>query len=629
MQAEIKWLDNPEVFRVNQIPAHSDHSFFDSKESLEAGDKTLVQCLNGDWKFSYAVNAAERKADFYKEGYDYTGFDMIKVPGHIELAGYDRLHYINTMYPWDGMIHRKPAYTVNAGDGQGQFSEAAYNPVGSYVKEFDLEAGLVGKRVCICFEGVEQAMYLWLNGQFVGYAEDTFTPSEFDLTPYIKETGNVLAVEVHKRSTAAYLEDQDFFRFFGIFRNVSLYAKPAVHVEDMWAKPVLNADNETGAFSIDCKLSAAEGASFEGKKVNITLKAADGTVVFDKTVDASAEFSVADEVGAVTLWDNHNPYLYQLLITVSDENGVIELVPYKVGFRRVEMKDKMILLNGKRHIITGVNRHEWNCRSGRCITLDDMIWDIELFKANNINSVRTCHYPDQIAWYYLCDENGIYMMSETNLESHGSWQKMGGFEPSWNVPGSVPQWKAAVMDRAKTNFETFKNHTAILFWSLGNESWAGDNLAAMNKYFKDVDPSRLVHYEGVVNNRVYEDVISDMESRMYATPAAIEEYLSNNPKKPFILCEYMHDMGNSLGGLKSYMDLLDKYPLYQGGYIWDYIDQALMVVDEITGEEVLRYGGDFDDKASDYEFSGNGIVFADRTEKPALQEVKYYYGLYK
>ncbi len=623
MQANIKWLDDPEVFRVNQLPAHSDHRFF-------VNGASLIQSLNGDWKFSYAVNAASRPADFYQEGYDTAGFDTIQVPGHIEMAGYDRIHYINTMYPWDGQIHRKPAYTLeNAGAGEGQFSEASYNPVGSYIKEFDLDEGLKGKRVCICFEGVEQAMYLWLNGSFVGYAEDTFTPSEFDLTPYIKETGNVLAVEVHKRSTAAYLEDQDFFRFFGIFRSVSLYAKPAVHVEDMWAKPVLHDDYTTGAFTLDCRLSAAEGVSLQGKRVSVLLTDPAGRCLFEKWIDAAETFTVSDEVGTVTLWDNHNPYLYDLTITIRDESGIIEIVPYMVGFRRVEMKDKMILLNGKRHIINGVNRHEWNCRSGRCISLEDMHWDIELFKANNINSVRTCHYPDQIPWYYLCDESGIYMMAETNLESHGSWQKMGGIEPSWNIPGSVPQWKEVVMDRARTNFETFKNHTAILFWSLGNESYAGDNLAAMNRFFKETDPSRLVHYEGVVNNREYEDVISDMESRMYATPADIEAYLSNDPKKPFVLCEYMHDMGNSLGGLKSYMDLLDKYPLYQGGYIWDYIDQAILVKDEVTGEDVLRYGGDFDDKASDYEFSGNGIVFADRTEKPALQEVRYYYGLYK
>ena len=254
---------------------------------------------------------------------------------------------------------------------------------------------------------------------------------------------------------------------------------------------------------------------------------------------------------------------------------------------------------------------------------------MQIFKANNINAVRTCHYPDQIPWYDLCDENGIYMMSETNLESHGSWQKLGGTEPSWNVPGSVSQWKEAVLDRARSNFETFKNHVSILFWSLGNESYAGDDIEAMNAYFKGKKDGRLVHYEGVVQNRAYEDTISDVESRMYATPDEVREYLENNPKKPFILCEYMHDMGNSLGGMDSYIKLLDDFEMYQGGFIWDYIDQAILITDEVTGRKVLRYGGDFDDRPADYEFSGNGIVFADRTEKPAMQEVRYYYGLHK
>ena len=217
-------------------------------------------------------------------------------------------------------------------------------------------------------------------------------------------------------------------------------------------------------------------------------------------------------------------------------------------------------------------------------------------------------------------------MAETNLESHGSWQKMGAVEPSWNVPGSIPQWREAVADRAKTNFETFKNHPSILFWSLGNESYVGDNIAAMNRYFKKKDESRLVHYEGVIYDRSYEDAVSDVESRMYAAPEEIEAYLSDNPKKPFLLCEYMHGMGNSLGGMRSYMELFDKYEMYHGGFIWDYIDQALLVKDEVTGEPVLRYGGDFGDRPSDYEFSGNGLLFADRTEKPAMQEVRYYYG---
>ena len=298
------------------------------------------------------------------------------------------------------------------------------------------------------------------------------------------------------------------------------------------------------------------------------------------------------------------------------------------GFRRIEIRDKVILLNGKRLIINGVNRHEWSAEGGRCITLQDMEWDIECFKRNHINSVRTCHYPDQIAWYDLCDRNGIYVMSETNLESHGSWQKV-FTEPSWNVPGSLPQWKEAVVDRARTNFETFKNHPSVLFWSLGNESYVGEDIAAMQRLFKEKDDTRLVHYEGVIYDRTYEDVVSDVESRMYARPEDIAEYLENEPKKPFILCEYMHDMGNSLGGMKSYIDLLDRFEMYQGGYIWDFIDQALYVEDPVTGLRVLRYGGDFDDRASDYEFSGNGIVFADRTEKPAVQEVRYYYGKYE
>jgi beta-galactosidase len=261
--------------------------------------------------------------------------------------------------------------------------------------------------------------------------------------------------------------------------------------------------------------------------------------------------------------------------------------------------------------------------------MEEMKWDMECIRRNHINAVRTCHYPDQIPWYYMCDREGIYMMAETNLETHGSWGKYGTLDSSWNVPGDFPQWEAVTIDRARTNFETFKNHPSILFWSLGNESYAGTVLEKMNQCYKEWDSDRIVHYEGVFFNRAYEDKISDVESRMYAYPENIREYLENNPKKPFILCEYMHDMGNSMGGLNTYMKLLDEYPMYQGGFIWDFIDQALFVKDEVTGREVLRYGGDFDDRPADYEFSGDGILFADRTEKPAIQEVRYYYGIYE
>ena len=633
MNADIKWLDNPEVFRVNQLEAHSDHEYYVSYADLENKNKQLEQSLNGEWEFCYSINAKERPVDFYQNDFSTDNFDKIMVPGHIELAGYDKIRYINTMYPWEGKNYRRGAYSLeNAGDGAGMFSEAEYNPVGSYVTRFDLDENLRGKRISICFEGVEQAMYVWLNGEFVGYAEDSFTPSEFDLTPYIKETGNVLAVEVHKMSTAAFLEDQDFFRFFGIFRNVTLKAKPDTHVEDLWIQPVLNHDNVSGKLSVDVKVSDTSNANFQ---VKVVVKDQNQEVIMQEEVscDKKDQYyvgNVATEFSNVNIWDNHNPYLYTVYVEVFDQNGeLVEVVPYKVGFRRIEIIDKVMYLNGKRLVLVGVNRHEWNPKTGRCIGMEEMESDMNCILRNNINAVRTCHYPDQIPWYYMCDENGIYLMSETNLESHGSFQKLGAIEPSCNVPGSIPQWKEAVLDRARSNFETFKNHTSVLFWSLGNESYAGDDIEAMNVYFKERNDGRLVHYEGSYYNRAYEDTISDIESRMYAKPAEVEEYLSNNPKKPYILCEFMHDMGNSMGGLGSYMALIDKYDMYQGGYIWDFIDQALYVTDEVTGKEVLRYGGDFDDRPADYEFSGNGIVFADRKEKPAMQEVRYYYGLYK
>ena len=633
MNADMKWLDNPEVFKVNQLEPHSDHCYYLDYSDMKKEKNPLLQSLNGQWEFAYSKNVMERPVDFYKETFDASGFDKIMVPGHIELAGYDKIRYINTMYPWEGKEYHRGAYSMQAtGAEEGMFSEAQYNPVGSYIKYFDLDKNMSGKRIHICFEGVEEAMYLWLNGQFIGYAEDSFTPSEFDLTPYIKEKGNVLAVQVHKMSTAAFLEDQDFFRFFGIFRNVTLKAIPDVHLEDVWFKPVLNQDNESGSVSVSMKVSATDS---QNVTAGFILKDREENILVEKSLQLNKENdhlegTICVDLESVRLWDNHNPYLYHAYVELKTEDGSLaEVIPYDIGFRRIEIIDKVVYLNGKRLIITGVNRHEWNARTGRCIGIEDMKADISCMLRNNINSVRTCHYPDQIPWYYMCDDAGIYVMAETNLESHGSFQKLGAIEPSCNVPGSIPQWRDAVLERAKNNFETFKNHTSILFWSLGNESYAGDDIEAMNVYFAEKKDGRLVHYESSYYNRAYEDTISDFETRMYAKPEDVEEYLNNSPKKPYILCEFMHDMGNSMGGLGSYMKLIDKYDMYHGGFIWDFIDQAIMVKDSVTGKDVLRYGGDFDDKPADYEFSANGIVFADRKEKPAMQEVRYYYGLYR
>lgn len=633
MNVDMKWLDNPEVFKVNQLEPHSDHCYYLDYSDMKKEKNPLLQSLNGQWEFAYSKNVMERPVDFYKETFDASGFDKIMVPGHIELAGYDKIRYINTMYPWEGKEYHRGAYSMEAtGAEEGMFSEAQYNPVGSYIKYFDLDKNMCGKRIYICFEGVEEAMYLWLNGQFIGYAEDSFTPSEFDLTPYVKEKGNVLAVQVHKMSTAAFLEDQDFFRFFGIFRNVTLKAIPDVHLEDVWFKPVLNQDNESGSVSVSMKVSATDS---QNVTAGFILKDREENILVEKSLQLNKENdhlegTICVDLESVRLWDNHNPYLYHAYIELKAEDGSLaEVIPYDIGFRRIEIIDKVVYLNGKRLIITGVNRHEWNARTGRCIGIEDMKADISCMLRNNINSVRTCHYPDQIPWYYMCDDAGIYVMAETNLESHGSFQKLGAIEPSCNVPGSIPQWRDAVLERAKNNFETFKNHTSILFWSLGNESYAGDDIEAMNVYFAEKKDGRLVHYESSYYNRAYEDTISDFETRMYAKPEDVEEYLNNSPKKPYILCEFMHDMGNSMGGLGSYMKLIDKYDMYHGGFIWDFIDQAIMVKDPVTGKDVLRYGGDFDDKPADYEFSANGIVFADRKEKPAMQEVRYYYGLYR
>jgi len=624
MQPNIHWLADPTVFRVNRLDAHSDHMSCASVEEAEAGITSLRQSLDGQWRFQWSPNPAARPENFWQTDFDLSGFTTIQVPGHMETQGFGQIQYTNKLYPWDGHKFLRPPQI-----------DWDYNPVGSYVKEFDLTPALLGREICVSFQGIEQAAFIWCNGHFVGYCEDTFTPSDFDLTPWIREKGNRLCVQVHARSSAAWLEDQDFFRFSGIFRSVFLYAKPLV--TDLWIQSTLHKDLKQGnirfrfALNGDVRIHAqishpAEGNLFDGA---LTLTQ-EGTYWFSQTIHFET----------VRVWDYQTPELYHVSLTAVGDQ-ITEYIPYDTGFRRIELgADKIMYVNGKRLLINGVNRHEWNASSGRVINREDMDRAMEIFRENNINAVRTCHYPNRTEWYHLCDQNGIYMMDETNLETHGSWQKDAlpdSIEPSWNIPGSLPEWRGAVLDRAESMFQRDKNHVSILFWSCGNEAFCGSNIVEMANFFRTADSSRLVHYEGcywtrgVANGKPVSphwkpeyETVSDMESRMYATPDEIREYLENDPPKPYISCEYMHNMGNSLGGMESYVNLSKEFPLYQGGFVWDYMDQALWYTN-CNGKRVLGYGGDFGERQTDYNFSGNGIVTADHRPKPCMQELRYWH----
>lgn len=607
-KANLAWLQDPEVFGVNRLPAHSDHKYYRNEAQYQQGQNDLKQSLNGTWRFQYSKNANLRPKDFYQIDFDTSAFDSIQVPGHWQTQGFDQMHYTNTAYPWDGQDElRPPMVNMQA------------NPVGSYRKTFDLDEALVGKTIHLSFQGVETAFYVWVNGQFVGYGEDAFTPSEFDVSQVLHAGQNIIAVEVYKHSSASWIEDQDFWRFSGIFRDVYLTALPATHINDLKISQDLSVDFKDGLLDVEATLVG----NLTDLKVVAQLLDSKSKVIWSETTVAGEVVTLGDKIKGVSAWSAEAPYLYTLEIRLMRANQVVEIVSQKVGFRHFELSDGLMKLNGKRIIFKGINRHEFDPYKGRAISEKEMLWDIKFMKQHNINAVRTSHYPNQSRWYELCDEYGLYMIDETNLESHGSWQKLGQVEPSWNVPGSLPEWKANVLDRANSMYQRDKNHPAILIWSCGNESYAGEDILAMTEFFHQVDASRIVHYEGVFWNRDFEQ-ISDMESRMYAKPAEIAAYLDTKPAKPYISCEYMHAMGNSLGGMSLYTDLEERYDQYQGGFIWDFIDQAVYKKDNY-GQTVLAYGGDFDDRQSDYEFSGDGVVFANRTATPKAQEMKQLY----
>lgn len=614
-------IKNPEIFEQNRLAAHSDHVCYKNELEKIKGKSSLRYDMNGLWKFAYAKNQSLAPCGFEAADYDCKNWDEIRVPAHIQMEGYDVPIYTNTTYPWEADEFIKP----------GEVPEI-FNPVASYVKYFAIPENMKNKRVCISFQGVESGFALWLNGHYVGYSEDTFDPSDFELTDYIVEGENKLAVRVWKWTSSSWCEDQDFYRFSGIFRDVFLYAVPCAHVEDLSVVPTLNDTFDEGTLSVSIK---ADGDGIASVKLyelgDLSVEKYDRAKLLLEEFDIELRNKEICEgscnVKNPLLWSAEKPNLYEVKIIVKDTHGnETEFISQLAGFRRFEMVDGLMKLNGKRIVFKGVNRHEFSSITGRVPNRDEVIKDIVTMKKNNINAIRTSHYPDDSMLYELCDIYGIYMIAENNLESHGTWEayNKGYVDLDFVVPKDKPQWREMMLDRANSCYQRDKNHPAILIWSCGNESFGGKTIYEMSQLFRQLDKHRLVHYEGVFNDRSYNDT-SDMESQMYTPVAGIEKFLAEHPEKPFICCEYTHAMGNSCGAMHKYTELTDREPRYQGGFIWDYIDQSIYKKDRY-GKWFLTYGGDFGDRPTDGDFSGNGICYGgEREASPKMQEVKFNY----
>lgn len=595
----------PDFFQENRLPAHSDHQW-------RLGDGTdPVQSLNGEWRFSYAGCPAEAPEGFFTEDFDSSGWDAIPVPAHWQLHGYGKPAYDNVQYPWDG--HE----AVAPGEAPQK-----YNPTGSYLLRFVPSEIFRDRRAVLRFEGYESGLAVWLNGQYVGYSEDGYTTTEFDVTEQLRAGENLLAVRVFQFTTASWMEDQDFFRFGGLFRPVSLVAVPRTHIEDLRIETKINDHYDAATLRVRLKTTAAA-------EVYAELTAADGAPcgqAFLKPTDGPGVIRFRMKHVYPRLWSAEDPYLYELYLEVKDASGVItETIREPVGFRRFEVRDGLMRLNGKRLLLRGVNRHEFSAEHGRAVTEAETEQDLLTMKRNNINAVRTSHYPNRSFFYRMCDRYGLYLIDEMNLESHGSWlmTQLGVIAPEQHVPGSRKDYRRAVLARAEAMYERDKNHPSVLIWSCGNESYSGDDLLEASRYFRKVD-NRPVHYESVIHDPAYRET-SDLMSNMYWPAEKIREALEQDSSRPAISCEYGHAMGNSFGNMERYIRLSEEVPAYQGGFIWDYIDQALWhrLPDS---RRVLGYGGDFDDRPHDGNFSGDGLVYADdRTPSPKMAEVKALY----
>ena len=592
-----EWQD-PNVNAINRATMHTNYFAYESEQAALKGCRLAsdnYMTLNGTWKFNWVQNADQRPTDFYKVDFNDKGWDNIQVPGVWELNGYGDPIYVNVGYPWRSQYKNNPPYvpTVN-------------NHVGTYRKEIELPADWKGRQIMAHFGSVTSNMYLWVNGKFVGYSEDSKLEAEFDLTKYLRPGKNIIAFQVFRWCDGTYLEDQDFFRYSGVGRDCYLYTRTANHIEDIRITPDLDAQYKDGTLQIDIQM--------KGKgTVDLKLLDKEGKEVTTAQVKGSGKQTASMTVSNPAKWTAETPNLYTLVANLQENGKIIESIPVKVGFRKIELKNGQILVNGQAVLFKGADRHEMDPDKGYVVSRERMIQDIKRMKELNINAVRTCHYPDNNLWYDLCDEYGIYVVAEANIESHG----MGYGDETL---AKNPLFAKAHLERNQRNVQRGYNHPSIIFWSLGNEAGFGPNFEACYKWIKAEDKTRAVQYEQAGTNE-YTDIFCPM----YYSYESCENYSKGNIDKPIIQCEYAHAMGNSQGGFKEYWDLVRKYPKYQGGFIWDFVDQSARWYTK-DGKEFYGYGGDFNRyDASDNNFQNNGLISPDRVPNPHAHEVGYIY----
>ncbi len=612
-QSQVQDWENPHVISKNK---RAPHAFFVPFKSLEKALKLdhenseYYQSLNGDWKFKWSKNPAERPMNFFEVNFDVSSWDLIKVPSNWEVEGYGIPIYVNQ--PYEFTTDPNPPHIPHD-----------YNPVGSYLTTFSIPRNWKKKEVILHFGAVKSAMYLWVNGKKVGYSQGSKLPAEFNITQYLNSGENTLAVEVYRWSDGTYLECQDFWRISGIERDVFLYAIPEVHIRDFFAEATLDKSYENGILNLSVEIFNQEFLN-EGKEYILEAQIYNQsdrlikseTQKFVQDAQPKSTLSSQIKMGEIKKWSAEEPNLYSLVLKLKDRRGkLIEQTATKIGFRKSEIKNGQLLVNGVAVYLKGVNRHEHDEFTGHVISKESMIKDIELMKQFNINAVRTSHYPNDPYWYQLCDKYGIYVVDEANIESHGM-----GYHPDRTL-GNNPDWELAHLDRIQRMVHRDKNHPSIIIWSMGNEAGDGVNFVKCSEWIHKFDPSRPVHYERALMNKHV-----DIYSPMYASISRIEDYAKRYSDRPLILCEYAHAMGNSTGNLQDYWDVIEKYDQLQGGFIWDWVDQGLAETDE-DGVKYWTYGGDYgpEDVPSDGNFVINGIVSPDRTPHPAMWEVKKVY----